>query len=315
MSGPEARCAHCGSALGIGRFCTNCGMPIGSTPGDAIDPVYGEPVYREPAYDAPGDDATGDPLLDYEQPDADQRRGLPAAWLWVAAAVVVMVVVLVAGWSLLLRGSDGGSTTTSPPKILPRTNATASASSSPTATSGSPSVSPSTTASSPPPAHPVDVAGLARASAPTHAPAAIDFNGSPVTYVAGNLVDGSTETCWRTPGDATGTVLTFHLAQPTTLTRVGLINGYAKTAYSGSRRFDWYLGNRRVLSVDWVFDDGTSVSQLLTETRALQRLTVPTVTTSTVRLRITAVSPPGTGPAARDDTAISEVALVGTPAG
>ena len=36
------------------------------------------------------------------------------------------------------------------------------------------------------------------------------------------------------------------------------------------------------------------------------------MTTSTVQVRITAVTAPGHGPATRDDTAISEVSLVGS---
>ncbi len=126
------------------------------------------------------------------------------------------------------------------------------------------------------------------------------------------MVDGVVETCWRTPGDATGTVLTFRLDRPTEITEVGLVNGYAKTAYAGGRRYDWYQGDRRVLSVDWVFDDGTTVSQTFSETRSMQTRDVPPVTTSTVQVRITAVSPPGRGPAARNDTAVSEVSLVGS---
>jgi hypothetical protein len=126
-------------------------------------------------------------------------------------------------------------------------------------------------------------------------------------------VDGALDTCWRMAGDATGTVLTFELDQPTTLSRVGLVNGYAKTAFSGGRRFDWYAGNRRVVSVDWIFDDGSSVSQSFSGSRAMQTEPIDPVTTATVRLEITAVSPPGHGRAARDDTAISEVTLVGSP--
>jgi hypothetical protein len=43
----------------------------------------------------------------------------------------------------------------------------------------------------------------------------------------------------------------------------------------------------------------------------MQSRTIPPVTTSTVLVRITAVSPPGRGLASRDDTAVSEVSLVG----
>jgi hypothetical protein len=128
------------------------------------------------------------------------------------------------------------------------------------------------------------------------------------------MVDGRNDTCWRTAGDATGMVLTFRLDQPTKVTRVGLVNGYSKIAYAHGRPFDWYLGNRRVLSVDWIFDDGTTIAQPLGKNRALQQRPIRPVTTSVVRLRITAVSPPGKGRAARDDTAISEVLILGRTA-
>jgi hypothetical protein len=64
-------------------------------------------------------------------------------------------------------------------------------------------------------------------------------------------------------------------------------------------------------SVDWIFDDGTTVSQQFGKNRALQQMAVKPVTTSVVRVKITAVSPPGKGRAARNDTAISEVFLLG----
>ena len=90
-------------------------------------------------------------------------------------------------------------------------------------------------------------------------------------------------------------VLTFRLDQPTRLSRVGLVNGYSKIAYSHGRPFDWYLGNRRVLSVNWVFDDGTTAHPDARRTnRAMQQRVTP-VTTTVVRLRIAAVSPPGKG--------------------
>jgi hypothetical protein len=155
------------------------------------------------------------------------------------------------------------------------------------------------------------VAGFAQASAPSHAPSAVDFTGAPVTYVPSNMVDGRNDTCWRTPGAATGTELTFRLDQPTRLTRVGLVNGYSKIAYAGGRAYDWYLGNRRVLAVQWIYDDGSSVSQTFGNDRSMQQTAIRPVTTRSVRLRITQVSPPGQGPASRDDTAISEVLLLG----
>jgi hypothetical protein len=234
--------------------------------------------------------------------------GRPGPGLWLGAAAVLLVIVLLGAWLLLHGGTASPSAGRTSP-VVPRDSQS----------QPSGSQSPSTSASSSPGSTSAglgkvaDVAGLARATAPSHAPASVDFAGNRVTYVAANLVDGAPDTSWRVAGNATGTVLTFRLDQPTQLTRVGLINGYAKTAFSAGRRFDWYAGNRRVLSVEWIFDDGSSVSQTFTTTRAMQTQPITPVTTSTIRLRITAVSPPGTGRAARDDTAISEVSLVGRP--
>jgi hypothetical protein len=219
-----------------------------------------------------------------------------------------MVVVLVLGGFLLLRSGGGsdqpGGTTPIVPKAQPSASDTAetpSTSPSPEPSSSSPTVT----------GPPTNVAGFSQATAPAHAAAGVDFAGRPVSYVAPNMVDGRNDTCWRTTGDATGMVLTFRLDQPTKLSRVGLVNGYSKIAYSNGRAFDWYLGNRRVLSVDWIFDDGTTVPQQLGTNRAMQQRTIKPVITSVVRLKITSVSPPGKGRAARNDTAISEVLLLG----
>jgi hypothetical protein len=136
-----------------------------------------------------------------------------------------------------------------------------------------------------------------------------------VSYDASNMLDGVPETAWRVAGSAADMTLVFTLADPTELHRVGMINGYAKTSTdSQGRTFDWYAGNRRIKAVVWQFDDGTKVRQQLQESRDLQMTDVPDVVTSKVLLRIVKVSKPGTGNAARNFTAISEVSLVGDPA-
>ena len=318
MDGQTERCLHCGATVTGGRFCTNCGARLGTeptnpriwpTPTDTAERVYeppgsayagiaatsGQPTYAaapEPAYLAP----------DHRGP----RQG-PGPGLWIGMAAA-MVLVLVLGGFLLLRSGGGGSADqpTAPQPIVPKTQASASESPSSPASSSSPSSS-APTVTGPP----TNVAGFSQATAPAHKAAGVDFAGRPVTYVAPNMVDGRNDTCWRTVGDATGMVLTFRLDQPTKLNRVGLVNGYSKIAYSNGRAFDWYLGNRRVLAVDWIFDDGTTVTQQLGTDRAMQQQRIKPVTTSVVRLKITSVSPPGKGRAARNDTAISEVLLLG----
>ncbi|MFZ2013811.1 MAG: hypothetical protein WAV00_08325 [Nocardioides sp.] len=336
MDGRPDACAHCGVPLAdAGRFCSNCGAPVAPVTLRPTPPATPAPVGQpspeadpyESLYAAPAPAATPPPVVESDPPptavaqqppappleppaealppEPTPTRG-PGPGLWIGAAAL-LVGVLLLGSYLLLHGAGGGSTAASSTPLVPK----------PQPTSQTPSKAPTSAApsSAKPSARPTgatEVAGLARASAPRHAPAAVDFAGHPVTYVAPNMVDGRADTCWRVAGNASGTVLTFTLAQPTTLTRVGLINGYAKIAFSHGHPVDWYTGNRRVLSVDWVFDDGTTVSQRLAFSRTMQRMAIDPVRTRTVKLRITSVSPPGRGRAARDDTAVSEVSLRGT---
>jgi hypothetical protein len=316
MDGQTERCAHCGTPATEGRYCTNCGAELGTeptnprvfpSPTDTAERVFDFPAAAYAAPASPG--ATSPTYRRTAEPvvagSGHRRPRGPGPGLWVGVAVALVVVLLLGGF-LLVRGGDGTSAgTDSSPALLPSTHPASSTPSSPSPTASS--SSPTVRVTGPP----TDVAGFAHASAPRHAPAGLDFGGRRVTYVAANLVDGRNDTCWRVVGDATGTVLTFRLDQPTRLTRVGLVNGYSKIAYSHNRPYDWYKGNRRVLSAQWVFDDGSTVSQSFIANRAMQQQAIKPVTTRVVRLRITSVSPPGKGRAGRNDTAISEVLLLG----
>ncbi len=124
------------------------------------------------------------------------------------------------------------------------------------------------------------------------------------------MLDGQSDTAWRMAGDASGREIVFRLESPTAITSVGLINGYAKV----DPGYDGYQANRRITSVEWVFDDGTTVAQDLADDLALQSTPVDGVVSATVTLRIVSVSGPAKGPSGRDYTAISEISLVGTPA-
>ncbi len=149
------------------------------------------------------------------------------------------------------------------------------------------------------PLAPVDV------RVPDTAPPSVDSDGDRVSYTAANLFDADPTTSWRMAGDGTGAVVTFSFAEAVTVTEVGLVNGYAKVDPPN----DWYAGNRRIMEVAWVFDDGTEVEQQLEEDHELQTTTVDPVRTTTVELRLVQVTEPGDGPDARDYTAISEVAI------
>ena len=76
----------------------------------------------------------------------------------------------------------------------------------------------------------------------------------------------------------------------TTITKLGLINGYAKTDPSSGE--DRYGQERRITAVSWTFDDGTSVAQPLSAgDPGVQLLTLPQPKrTQTVRLHIDTVT-------------------------
>jgi hypothetical protein len=173
---------------------------------------------------------------------------------------------------------------------------------------------PTSTESQAPPAEVVDLTRTVKVKAPPAAPPTADLDGQLVSYGARRMLDGEPETAWRTTGDATGQTITFSLREATSIRRVGLINGYARKVPSGATLVDWYPHNRRITLVEWVFDDGTSVQQKLREKSKLQRLTIELVTTTTVQLRVLAVTPPGAGVLGRDYTAISEILIAGAPA-
>lgn len=330
----------CGAELGVGRFCLNCGHPIGTpaparapTPAEqhavappvqAADPTPVAPtsppdVPAEAPAEAPAEEPETpstarsrrrqwDPreeLLPYEEVD-DLDSDVPIrgrAWIgWVAGAVLLMGLVL-----LLLRvfSTDDADVATDPTG-----NGTSSVTA-PVDASGD-ATADETAAEAPRGVGRVrELASGAGFDVPATAPPTTDLDGNLVAYEASQMGDGNPSTAWRTAGDATGQTVTVTLSEPGVVTRVGLLNGYAKQVAG----VDWYPNNRRILSVTWGFDDGTSIEQTFAERPAVQRLKLPPVQTATVTITITSVTPPGSGNLGRDYTAISEVSIRGRRAG
>jgi hypothetical protein len=225
--------------------------------------------------------------------------------MWVAIVAVLGLVAGLGAWLLTGDDDSGG--------------AAANTSRTDRRTTPGPTHSPSPSEKSSPPASPSaenrDITSRATVRVPATAPPNEDTTGHRVTYVGANMLDRIPETCWRMVGDGTGKDIKIALPGKTTLRRVGLINGYAKSAREGRKELDWYHGNRRIEAVEWIFDDGTSVEQDLRDTTAVQSVDVDGVTTSTITLRLVSVSAPGKGPAARNNTAISDLSIVGDPQG
>lgn len=322
-------CAQCGHEFDVGRFCTNCGHAIDAPVDEGLD-LWRTDTAERPAEPAPTPvPATPPPTPSPVPPDtsaryplfADQvttavrepnhshRAGRP--WLpWAAGAVALLLVAGLGAW--LLFGGDGSE----PDLVASDSRSTPSEAPPPDKPAKSDKQKkPKKTTPPRPTGKPANVAAEATAVVPATAAPGTDFDGNVVRYDARNMLDGVPATCWRMPGDGAGETITLDLAKKTEVTSVGLINGYAKTATDASGSpLDWYTGNRRILSVEWVFDDGSVVSQQLTETRRLQSVDIEPVTTSTVQLRLVTVTTPGQGPSRRDYTAISDLALVGSPA-
>ena len=316
-------CTQCGHQLGVGRFCVNCGHPVDAAPAQDAPPtddwrtgtaerpaVPAVTKVTEPRYPLYADETPATRTGTHRRVDPRPTRGV--AWLpWLAAALVLTLVAGTGAWLLLADGDDDPATTATEPRAGSRTTEQAEPSPSP---SREPSDKPSDKPTKEPAADPEEVARKATVTVPAVAPPNQDLDGNLVRYEGRNMLDGVSQTTWRMPGDGSGESLVLELTEPTTLTSVGLVNGYAKTALNGATSYDWYTGNRRVLAVEWVFDDGTVVGQDLESTRELQSVDIDPVTTRTVQLRLVTVSAPGEGSSARNYTAISEVSLLGVSA-
>ena len=224
---------------------------------------------------------------------------------WVAALATMLVLAGLGLWLLLDEAE---------PKARPTTATDPAVSDQPRRDTRTPEGR--ATLSAAPVSEPTNLARFASVQAPPAAPPNHDLDGNQVRYDATNMVDGALDTCWRMPGDGTGESIALSFDAPTELHEVGLVNGYAKVATDGQGVLDWYAGNRRITSVEWTFDDGTTVVQRLGKSREVQSVTLDDpVVTRRLTVRLLDVTPPGPGRASRNYTAISEVALFGVPQG
>lgn len=286
-------CANCGAELGVGRFCTNCGARIDATPPPPPPPAPPpSPAPPPPAVAAqPPRAAAALPPPPVLAPSPHRQRSAVSP-VWITVLVLALIGSAALGTWLATRGSDDE-------------ESGANATGSPSATSSDPT-SPTLPTQG---AGQDDLAPTATVTGPRPIPPGLDLNNNPVSYPASNMLDDDPESAYRLPGDAAGAVITFELTGVKTISQVGLINGYTKVDTSGGSTVDWYPANRRILRVEWAFDDGTTVEQPLDpEVRELQLIEVDDIETSTVQLTILEVTAPG----ARDVTAISDVLLLGS---
>lgn len=263
-------------------------------------PEVGAPVWTaEPA------------VLTAERPPgaAPGRRG-PA--LWGAAALVA--VAAAGAWVVLpLEGSttSTASTAVEDPRSAAPAEAAPSDAGAPAAEGGG-DAGDSGDAWAPPPsgtiAPVVSLTPGATVTAPSTSPPGVDAGGAPTSYAPANLLDADPSTCWRTDGDGRGLVLDVVLDRPRTVTRVGLVNGYAKVDPASGE--DRYAQERRITRVTWTVGDQVVVQDLTDGTRSAQTVAVEPTSTDRVSVRVEATTAPGD--AAFDKTAISDITLLGT---
>ncbi|WP_062529778.1 NADase-type glycan-binding domain-containing protein [Demequina rhizosphaerae] len=141
-----------------------------------------------------------------------------------------------------------------------------------------------------------------------------DAAGNAVSYDPMNIADGDPDTAWRKSAEdwSGDDYLLVTFDEPMTVSRVGLVNGYAKVdASSGTDR---YLQNHRLCWATFELSDGSAWSiELDTEDRTMQSIPVA----GTVDwVRITDLYYCGTEDpeATRDFIAISDVEIIGKPA-
>jgi hypothetical protein len=100
--------------------------------------------------------------------------------------------------------------------------------------------------------------------------------------------------------------VTVDLGRHATITRVGIIPGYAKIDVTSGQ--DWYFTLRRVRQVVWTFQNGEQFTQSLSpDSRAMQYIDVPPIVSRSARVEIREVTAHG----GLDFVAISEMEVWG----
>lgn len=126
-----------------------------------------------------------------------------------------------------------------------------------------------------------------------------------VDYSIGNTLDGNVRTAWNNhsavAGSGVGETLTYRFPRAVHLVRIGLVNGYAKTA-------ELRADNGRIRGL-LITTDSRTLRATLSDTVSRQRLHRDFGVTREVTLRVTSIYPG----ARYSDLALSEIAFWATP--
>ena len=252
------------------------------------------PAVEAPAPVPTAAPASGTGVVPPQSASAPSRSG---PWRWIGLtfglALVVLVVAVAAGWigGSSSTSADAGSLTT-----VTRERTTSSEGPGTTADGGETAIA----------------TGTPERLFPTRADATAERNavnlrcgGAFVDYVAGNLIDGDTDTGWGASNtDGAGESITIFFDREVRLTEVGMTPGYTKVgprSDADCQDVFAYPYNRFVVGVRYAFDDGSVAEQRFEDRGEMQTIGVETVTSS-VTITILETDRHGKD----DDTIISE---------
>lgn len=118
---------------------------------------------------------------------------------------------------------------------------------------------------------------------------------------AESLIDHDPASIWRCAGDGMEEKISFTFSGRRPLVGVRVVNGNSAWA-------DRYLAERRILSLRWEFDDGSSFVQgLAANNRNLQEVRFPPLNATSVTVTVLEVTAPGEDSEAADAVSISAV--------
>jgi hypothetical protein len=252
-------------------------------------------------------------------PRVDGRAGGRIERRWAArvaavlAAVAVVALSVVGGAALAARGGTERVSLDGPPSDSNNANVGPT-----TSDLGEPATTGGSRSEAEPPPHEL---ALTPPAITPHCVArdSEDARGNGVSFAPENVVDGDPTSAWRCDGDAAGIQLVFTISPAATVTRIGLVPGYAKVdPYAG---YDRFLENRRITAVTWICRRaGSEVARVRQSldpgNRAMQSVDTASLgPCDAVWLQIDRVTAPGAdGAVPKDYTAISDVSIQGRAA-
>ncbi|MCU1370906.1 MAG: hypothetical protein JWO77_2100 [Ilumatobacteraceae bacterium] len=299
----DARCSVCGSVHAAADAPT-ASVPVIAVERPAATAGAGANAGGPAGAGPPGPPASPAPLAS-SGPEPG-RSPVP----WIIATVVLLVVVLAGAVAMIVSSDDGTTNDRADATVatVAETEAPGSDQTAGTAAPTDPPATPDPIVTVPPEPYEL-IPAFARAT--NERESVTLCNGQFAGYEPERIMDHNLDSGWGASAhDGTGESVTLDFGQSVHLTSVGLTPGFFKV---GPRRdtdcqdVSAFPRNRFVTSVEYSFDDGTSVIQDFAQEETVQYRDLDVDTTSVTITILGTVRPDG----ADDDTVLSEASFEG----